>query len=161
MKNIGSSSNMSPWRSYSGSRVEIAVVIAAGVLSLSRCTPGVVNTESTDGLHNVPYCRVFLAQSHRASERPLILWQIRSKFIQNWRQNLKTLLKRESPYYRPKYERSSPSSSNNRLSGPTTAQSRTAHNRTSKCNRLSFLSPLFCVNMCERPDIYTKFKVIQ
>lgn len=94
--------------------------------------PTAVNMESTKSFEKVLYSRVRPAQSHRASNCSEIPEQLRANVIQSLRGNLKTPPRREASPYGPKCGRSSPSSSNNRLSAATKDLLRTAHNHSPK-----------------------------
>lgn len=106
----------------------MAALNDAGVMSLVGSAQTVVNTDSTDSLGNIPYCRVRLAQCYRVSKCPLIPSRLCAKFIPNHKENLKTPPRRKSSLYTPKCVRSNLVSPKNRLSTPMKKQSTTGHN---------------------------------
>lgn len=74
----------------------------SNVVSLRKRYPTFVNKELTEGLDNLPYCRVCLAQSPRASKCSLIPMRLRPKFMESRRENLKTRPRHESSFPTPK-----------------------------------------------------------
>lgn len=103
--------------------------------------PKVVNTESILDFDNVPFRRECLAQSRRAPKCPLIPSKLHTKLIQTRKENVKTLWRRRSSYYRTGYGFPSPSSLNRKFWKLTTKPPRTANNHSLK-RRSERASPL-------------------
>lgn len=108
INNVGTSSFTSARRSNSRRGAESAAVSDAGVASLTNSTPTFVNTVSTDSFDNAPCCGVCLVQCQRASKYPMIPRQLRIKFMQSRKGNLKTVSRRRPSNYRQRCGRPSP-----------------------------------------------------
>lgn len=125
INNIAPSNKAYDWRSYI-EKNWAGRCKHCNCLSSTTPTQTGFNTESTDGLGKVLYCRVSLAHSHRTSKVSMILLQLHTMINHNRKENLKTFPIRESSFDRPNYGRASLSLPNKRLSILTTKQWRAA-----------------------------------